>query len=287
MIGRTGPNPSAPVAPGPVEGACGRTGGRRSPRQLPVAALAGPMRLAGPARMMVLMPAVSSGRVSRVRPAGGRVGPGDVPLGGDSDCSDALSAMVGSAVLGLDPEPEAAVRARVVSVLRTALVPAHVEAQRFDAAMRLTEQTADRFGRWRRSVLVTVRVTSPRSRSCVRLTRRDGGGAHLVCGLDAGPQPYELPLSPLDLENAGPMRSRRSWRLPLPSARSKVVAAAALGWGVLNLVIGGIVTVLPLPILPFAPEQSVTHYAAHVVYTLGQVPLVLLFLPCARRTGRG
>ena len=40
--------------------------------------------------------------------------------------------------------------------------------------------------------------------------------------------------------------------------------------------IGGIVTVLPLPILPFVPEQSITHYGAHVVYTIGQVPLVVL-----------
>jgi hypothetical protein len=45
---------------------------------------------------------------------------------------------------------------------------------------------------------------------------------------------------------------------------------------VLNLVIGGIVSVLPLPILPFVPEQSLTHYGAHVVYTLGQVPLVVV-----------
>ena len=55
---------------------------------------------------------------------------------------DALSAMVGSAVLGLDPDPDAAIRERVVVVLRTALVPAHVEASRFDAAMQRAEQTA-------------------------------------------------------------------------------------------------------------------------------------------------
>jgi len=54
---------------------------------------------------------------------------------------DALSAMVGSAVVGLDPEPEAAVRERVVAVVRTALVPTHVQASRFDAALRRTEQT--------------------------------------------------------------------------------------------------------------------------------------------------
>jgi len=55
---------------------------------------------------------------------------------------DALSAMVGSAVLGLDQDPDSAVRDRVVAVLRAALVPAHVEAQRFDAAMYRAEQTA-------------------------------------------------------------------------------------------------------------------------------------------------
>jgi len=55
---------------------------------------------------------------------------------------DALSALVGSAVLGLDPDPDAAVRVRVVTVLRASLVPTHVEAPRFDAAMQRTEQTA-------------------------------------------------------------------------------------------------------------------------------------------------
>jgi hypothetical protein len=55
---------------------------------------------------------------------------------------DSLSAMIGSAVLGLDPEPEAAVRERVVAVLRAALVPQHVEAPRFEAAIRRSEQKA-------------------------------------------------------------------------------------------------------------------------------------------------
>ena len=55
---------------------------------------------------------------------------------------DALSAMVGSAILGLDPEPDAAVRERVVGVLRVALVPTHVDPQRFDTTMRRAEQMA-------------------------------------------------------------------------------------------------------------------------------------------------
>ena len=88
---------------------------------------------------------------------------------------------------------------------------------------------------------------------------------------------YELPLSPIDLENSGPILVAAVLGVAYAlRPDSKAVAAAALGWGVLNLVIGGIVSVLPLSILPFVPEQSVTHYGAHVVYTLGQVPLVML-----------
>ena len=39
---------------------------------------------------------------------------------------------------------------------------------------------------------------------------------------------------------------------------------------------------LPLSFLPFVPEQSMSHYGAHVVYTLGQVPLVLVAYRAAR-----
>ena len=88
---------------------------------------------------------------------------------------------------------------------------------------------------------------------------------------------YELPLSPIDLENSGPILfAALLGMLYALRPDSKAVAAAALGWGVLNLVIGGIVSVLPLSILPFVPEQSAMHYGAHVVYTLGQVPLVVV-----------
>ena len=41
---------------------------------------------------------------------------------------------------------------------------------------------------------------------------------------------------------------------------------------------------LPLPILPFSPEQSLTHYAAHVVYAVGQVPLVVVSYRALRST---
>ena len=96
---------------------------------------------------------------------------------------------------------------------------------------------------------------------------------------------YELPLSPVDPQNAGPIAVAAILGVAYAlRPDSKIVAAAALGWGVLNLAIGAIVTVLPLPILPFEPEQSVTHYAVHLVYAAGQVPLVILASRALRAT---
>ncbi|MFA4896866.1 MULTISPECIES: hypothetical protein [Microbacterium] len=59
---------------------------------------------------------------------------------------------------------------------------------------------------------------------------------------------------------------------------------ALLAWGLLNLV-GAIVTVLPLSILPFYPDQSFTHYAFHVVYGLTQLPLIITSAIWLRRRG--
>ena len=192
---------------------------------------------------------------------------------------DALSAMVGSAVIGLDPEPEAAVRERVVAVLRAALVPAHVEA----AAVRRgdgSHRTDGLIDSGRGAVGSTRRHESPAEGvgSCVPVSRVAMAAALTLSAVSMlAHNLYELPLSPIDLENSGPIAFAGILGVAYAlRPDSKAVAAAALGWGVLNLVIGGIVTVLPLPILPFVPEQSITHYGAHVVYTLGQVPLVVL-----------
>ena len=94
---------------------------------------------------------------------------------------------------------------------------------------------------------------------------------------------YELPLGPLDIENSGPLLVAVGLGLAYAAwPDSLLVAAAAFAWGVLNLVVGGILSVLPLPFLPFVPEQSLEHYGAHVVYALGQVPLVLVSYRAAR-----
>jgi len=66
---------------------------------------------------------------------------------------------------------------------------------------------------------------------------------------------------------------------------------ALLAWALLNLVAGGILSVLPLDLLPFVPEQSIGHYAAHAVYAVAQVPLVLVAVRVLRHdreaTARG
>jgi hypothetical protein len=56
----------------------------------------------------------------------------------------------------------------------------------------------------------------------------------------------------------------------------RAIWIALFSWAVLNLVGGGILSVLPLGLFPFQPEQSLAHYGIHVVYTLAEVPLVLV-----------
>lgn len=95
---------------------------------------------------------------------------------------------------------------------------------------------------------------------------------------------WELPLTPLDLENTGPLLVDIALFLACvrwPSSR--LAWGAVLTWGLLNMVVGGILTVLPLPVLPFIPEQTIDHYAVHAVYALGQLPLVLVASAALRR----
>lgn len=48
-------------------------------------------------------------------------------------------------------------------------------------------------------------------------------------------------------------------------------------WGLIVAVAGG-GSVFPWPFLPFVPAQTVGHYAAHFVYALLQLPLLVLVL---------
>jgi hypothetical protein len=69
-------------------------------------------------------------------------------------------------------------------------------------------------------------------------------------------------------------------RRPRTSAVSRL---ALLFWALLNLVVGGIVSVLPLGLFPFVPDQSLGHYGAHAVYAASQVPLVLVAIRLLHR----
>jgi len=64
-----------------------------------------------------------------------------------------------------------------------------------------------------------------------------------------------------------------TWRAP----RARWPVVALLVYGALMLIGGGL-SVLPLPILPFTPEQSYAHYLAHAVYAAAQLPLVVACL---------
>ncbi|MBA3560914.1 MAG: hypothetical protein H0W30_20275 [Gemmatimonadaceae bacterium] len=92
-----------------------------------------------------------------------------------------------------------------------------------------------------------------------------------------------LPLAPLAVENVGPVAVYAALLAWCVAARDGIAARAALTfWAGLNLV-GGALTVLPLPLLPFVPEQTVEHYAAHAIYAIAQVPLLGLLLTARRR----
>jgi hypothetical protein len=69
------------------------------------------------------------------------------------------------------------------------------------------------------------------------------------------------------------------WLLP---AR-RLPAAVLLMWGLLHLLGGAIVTVIPFSFLPFVPEQDFTHYFAHFLYGLAQLPLIGIMIQQIRR----
>jgi hypothetical protein len=58
---------------------------------------------------------------------------------------------------------------------------------------------------------------------------------------------------------------------------------ALLVWAVLHFIGGAVLSVLPLPILPFAPDQSLHHYLFHGLYGVLQVPLIVLCIARLRR----
>jgi hypothetical protein len=60
-------------------------------------------------------------------------------------------------------------------------------------------------------------------------------------------------------------------------------AFALLIWALLHFAVGGVLSVLPLPVWPFVPEQSVAHYLSHVIYAAAQLPLIVLLISLLRQ----
>lgn len=57
----------------------------------------------------------------------------------------------------------------------------------------------------------------------------------------------------------------------------RVAYWALLVWCLLNIA-GAIITVLPLPFLPFHPEQTLRHYSFHAIYLVTQIPLLAVLI---------
>jgi hypothetical protein len=68
----------------------------------------------------------------------------------------------------------------------------------------------------------------------------------------------------------------------------RVAAWLLLGWGWLHAIGGGLLSVLPLPLWPYQPQQSLRHYAVHALYAVLQMPLLVIvtrYLHHLRPTG--
>lgn len=69
------------------------------------------------------------------------------------------------------------------------------------------------------------------------------------------------------------------WLIP---GGQKVGSIGLLVIGLLHLIGGAILSVLPLGFLPFVPEQSAPHYLSHGIYGVTQLPLIWLAWNAAR-----
>ena len=74
-----------------------------------------------------------------------------------------------------------------------------------------------------------------------------------------------------------------AWWWPGP----RVATWPLYAWGWLNAIGGGLLSVLPLPLLPFQPEQSLYHYTFHGLYLASQLPLLIVLTQHLRQRTSG
>jgi len=70
----------------------------------------------------------------------------------------------------------------------------------------------------------------------------------------------------------------------LPSR--KIIGMLLLALGLLHLIGGAMISVIPFKFLPFFPEQSVTHYLSHILYGFAQLPLIIMMIVAIWRKPR-
>lgn len=58
--------------------------------------------------------------------------------------------------------------------------------------------------------------------------------------------------------------------------RRAFIRVIGIGFAALVLVGGAVASVIPLPIWPFRPEQSLRHYTTHALWALSLLPLLLI-----------
>ena len=63
----------------------------------------------------------------------------------------------------------------------------------------------------------------------------------------------------------------------------KIIGVLLLALGLLHLIGGAMISVIPFKFLPFYPEQSVTHYLSHILYGFAQLPLIIIMVVELRR----
>ncbi|GAA4728730.1 hypothetical protein GCM10025782_29420 [Pedococcus ginsenosidimutans] len=87
--------------------------------------------------------------------------------------------------------------------------------------------------------------------------------------------PNQTLLSP---ETLGPSLVTAALLTLHATRRVRLTGIGLFGWALLNLV-GGALSVLPLPLLPFEPEQTLRHYSFHLLYAATQIPLLVACYP--------
>lgn len=110
-------------------------------------------------------------------------------------------------------------------------------------------------GRWRESPGIVVAAIA-------------SGAGHVVHNLAEFP-----PAVLLGPETLGPLGVTAVLAWAMLYRPSRVTFLAAAGWA-LVVIVGGGATVYPFAFLPFSPEQTVSHYAVHLLYAVAQLPLL-------------